>query len=116
MDPETILSKPEGKTLEFTRDLSSPIPVLKTVVAFSNSAGGSIVFGVEDGTRRIVGVSDPFATEGRIVNIVSDGVRPQICPEVEMVSIRDRVLLVVNVYPGPNRPYHLTALGREKGT
>ena len=35
-----LLSSPEGKTLEFKRDLSSPTPILKTLVAFANSAGG----------------------------------------------------------------------------
>ena len=34
-----ILASPEGKTLEFKRDLSSPTPILKTLVAFANSAG-----------------------------------------------------------------------------
>ena len=32
------------------------VKFMKTVVAFANSKGGRIVFGVEDGTRRIVGV------------------------------------------------------------
>jgi hypothetical protein len=35
-----ILASPEGKQLEFKRDLSSPTPILKTLVAFANSAGG----------------------------------------------------------------------------
>jgi hypothetical protein len=34
-----ILASPEGKQLEFKRDLSSPTPILKTLVAFANSAG-----------------------------------------------------------------------------
>ena len=34
-----LLQQPEGKTLEFKRDLSSPRNVLKTLVAFANSAG-----------------------------------------------------------------------------
>ena len=35
-----LLTQPEGKTLEFKRDLSSPRPLLKTLVAFANTAGG----------------------------------------------------------------------------
>jgi ATP-dependent DNA helicase RecG len=34
-----ILALPEGKQLEFKRDLSSPTPIIKTLVAFANSAG-----------------------------------------------------------------------------
>ncbi len=34
MDLTEILREPEGKTVEFKRDLSSPNPFLRTVVAF----------------------------------------------------------------------------------
>jgi len=37
---EQLLISPEGKTLEFKRDLSSPRNILKTLVAFANTAGG----------------------------------------------------------------------------
>src|SRR5438128_12209413 len=59
MDINALLASPESKTLEFKRDLSSPEGVIRTVVAFANTAGGTIVIGVEDGTRRVRGVADP---------------------------------------------------------
>ncbi|MCG7847734.1 MAG: ATP-binding protein, partial [ANME-2 cluster archaeon] len=34
---------PEGKTLEFKQDLSSPKNMLKTLVAFANTAGGRLI-------------------------------------------------------------------------
>jgi predicted HTH transcriptional regulator len=39
---------PEGKTLEFKRDLSSPKNMFKTLVAFANTAGGRLLIGIED--------------------------------------------------------------------
>ena len=38
MKIDELLILPEGKTLEFKRDLSSPKPVLRTLVAFANTA------------------------------------------------------------------------------
>jgi Putative DNA-binding domain len=38
-----LLQRPEGKTLEFKRDLSSTVGMLRTVVAFANTAGGTIL-------------------------------------------------------------------------
>ncbi len=38
MDLLDALRRPEGKTLEFKRDLSSPEGLLRTVVAFANTA------------------------------------------------------------------------------
>lgn len=40
MDIKALLEKHEGKTLEHKRDLSSLKPILKTIVAFANTAGG----------------------------------------------------------------------------
>jgi ATP-dependent DNA helicase RecG len=34
---DDVLRQPEGKTLAFKRDLSSPAPVLRTLVAFANA-------------------------------------------------------------------------------
>ena len=58
MDLVELLRRPEGKTLEFKRDLSSPEGVLRTIVAFANTAGGVVLVGVEDRTRRVRGVED----------------------------------------------------------
>jgi ATP-dependent DNA helicase RecG len=46
MDLLDLLKRPEGKTLEFKRDLSSPDGALKTIVAFANTAGGILLIGV----------------------------------------------------------------------
>jgi len=63
MDLVAILSRHEGKTLEFKRDFSSPQGVLRTAVAFANTAGGKIVLGVEDRTRKVSGISDVLTLE-----------------------------------------------------
>ena len=70
MDLTELLLRPEGKTLEFKRDLSSPTGVLRTVVAFANTSGGAILIGVDDGTRAVRGVSDPLALEERVASFV----------------------------------------------
>ncbi len=116
MSVEDLLAQHEGKTLEFKRDASSSAPILKTLSAFSNTAGGALVVGVEDRTREVRGVGDPLAVEEQVMNMAADGIRPQILPEVEIVSYRQRTLVVVTVFPGPLRPYYVQKLGREEGT
>ena len=53
-----LLKRPEGKTLEYKRDLSSPDGALKTIVAFANTAGGTLLIGAADRSRNVRGVSD----------------------------------------------------------
>lgn len=116
MAVEDLLRSPEGKTLEFKRDLSSTRPVLRTIVAFANTAGGRLVFGVENDPSEIVGVADPLGLEQRLANLVADSIRPQILPEIEVVPWRTLQLVVVHVHPSSLRPHHVTADGPERGT
>lgn len=111
---EQILQQPEGKTLEFKRDLSSPRNVLKTLVAFANSAGGRVVIGVDD-DRQMVGVDDPLAEEERICNLIADAIAPRLLPNVELTSVGSQTLLVVEVFPSSSRPHYLKSVGAEQG-
>lgn len=43
MDLLDLLKRPESKTLEFKRNLSSPQGILRTIVAFANTAGGTLL-------------------------------------------------------------------------
>ena len=46
MDLLAALKRPEGEILEFKRDLSSPDAALRTITAFANTAGGTLLVGV----------------------------------------------------------------------
>jgi ATP-dependent DNA helicase RecG len=115
MDLTELLKRPEGKTLEFKRDLSSTVGVLRTVVAFANTAGGTILIGVEDGTRHVRGVADPLALEERLASVLSDGIAPHLLPDIEILPWRRTNVLVVQVYPSPSRPHYLKGAGIETG-
>jgi predicted HTH transcriptional regulator len=116
MKLEEILRHPEGKTLEYKRDLSSPAPALRTLVAFANTAGGRLVIGVADASRAVVGVKQPLDLEERIANLVADSIEPRLLPEIEIVPWRKLYAMVVTVYPSALRPHHLRSEGPARGT
>ena len=107
MDLTEILRRAEGKTLEFKRDLSSPDPFLRSVVAFANTAGGTILIGVEDKTRHVRGVVDPLAVEEQAANLISDAVSPRLLPDLELLRYRETHVLAIRVFPSSNRPHYL---------
>ena len=113
MDLTELLRSPEGKTLEFKRDLSSPGGLLRTVVAFANSAGGTVVVGVEDGNRAVRGIADAREAEERVANLISDSITPRLLPEIELLRYRDTHVLAVQVFPSSQRPHWL---GRDAET
>ena len=108
------ISDIEGKTLELKRDLSSPDGPLRTLVAFANSAGGRLVVGVaDDGT--IVGVDDPLTEEERIANLINDRISPQLVPAIDLVTLRGKTVLIVDVPLSTRRPHYITRQGPEAG-
>ena len=110
-----LLKRHEGKTLEFKRDLSSPEGILKTLVAFANTAGGTVVIGVEDGSKNVRGVPDVLASEEKLANLVSDSILPRLIPDTDVVPWRNLNVLAVQVYPSNTRPHYLERLGPDAG-
>ncbi len=113
MRAEELLKQPEGKTLEFKGDISAPKNILKTVIAFANTAGGTVVIGrADDGT--IVGVDDVLDAEERLANLIADSIAPGMMPEIEAVTVADKALLLIRVAHWPG-PFYLKAKGPEDG-
>lgn len=111
---DQLMAQPEGKTLEFKRDLSSPKPLLKTLVAFANTAGGRQVIGVDD-RGKIVGVEHPLDDEERLCSLIADSIAPRLVPNVELITVEGQTLLVVEVFVSGSRPHWLKAEGPEHG-
>jgi ATP-dependent DNA helicase RecG len=108
-----LLTAPEGKTLEFKRDLSSLKPILKSLVAFANTAGGTLVIGrADDGA--VVGVTHALAEEERLANTIADGIRPAMTPDIDIVTLEGKALLLVRV-PHWRGPFYVRAEGPEAG-
>lgn len=110
------ISKNEGKTLEFKKDLSNPQKILETIIAFANTSGGTIVIGIEDKTKNLIGITDILNEEERLSNIIFDSILPHIFPEIEIRNFENREFLVVKVFPGERKPYYLKAKGTSQGT
>ncbi len=115
MNISELLKAEEGKTLEFKQDISSPRNLLKTLVAFANTAGGKIIIGVEDKTREPVGINNPLDEEERLCNLIADSISPRLVPNVEMTTVEGRTLLAVEVFLSNSRPHFIRSEGPETG-
>ena len=70
MDIKKILVSPEGKTLEFKRNLSSLKQIMKTIISFANTAGGLLIIGMED-NGVIKGIDDPLQAEEQLTSSIA---------------------------------------------
>jgi ATP-dependent DNA helicase RecG len=115
MDLIDLIKRPESKTLEFKRDLSSPDGALKAIVAFANTSGGILLLGVEDKAAHVRGITEPLDLEERLANLISDHIAPRLVPEIEILPWRRTQVVAVQVHPSPSRPHYLKREGIDGG-
>ena len=114
---KSYIQKGEGKTIEFKETLPSKNQIAKTVVAFSNTAGGKIIVGIKDKSKITKGITEEQATcwPDIISNVIYDQCYPNVIPEISIIPFQDKILLLIDIYPGSLKPYYLKKKGREHG-
>ncbi len=113
MEIEKLAAQPESKVLEFKSDLSSLDPILKTIVAFANTAGGTLLIGISP-QQEILGIENIFKAEEKLANAIADSIHPSMLPEIEISTLNSKNILVVKVsyWKGP---FYLKKLGTPHG-
>ncbi|MCD5410572.1 MAG: putative DNA binding domain-containing protein [Clostridiales bacterium] len=84
---------------------AKPKSWLKTVVAFANGIGGSILFGVDD-DRNIVGLEDIHGDAEKISNLIKTKIDPILMFELKPVTIEEKQILALNIPSGKMTPYY----------
>jgi len=112
------ITQPEGRRLEFKETLPTRSDLAKTILAFSNDAGGVLFVGIKDNPRLIVGVEEInlLKLEEQISSIIFDRCYPIILPEISSFIIQDKHIIRVTVYRGSMPPYYLKEKGKMQGT
>ena len=102
------------KTLEFKRDLSSPDMALRTTVAFANTAGSTLLIGVEDRSRNVRGVADAWILAGRFAG--SD--KSRVLDRIEIHSFPMQAVEAVEEASGfvQKHSWHGTSIGAVRRT
>jgi len=109
---QSFLVKDEGKTLEFKENCRSLKRIVQSVVAFANTSGGTIVIGIRDMTKEVVGLAGALKDEERLANAFADAIRPLFIPDIQIHSWRKRELIIVTV-PHMIGPYYVQSEGPE---
>lgn len=118
MSIQDLLSSPESKTLEFKETMPTPQAIAKTACAFSNAGGGTILIGVEDKNKTIIGIDEQeiHILEEKIASIVYTIVEPTPSNHITIQNVDGKLLLKIDVFPGSLKPYHLKSKGELEGT
>ena len=97
----------ETTKVQFKESFTSQKEIAKEMIAFANTKGGVILFGVEDKCGKLVGLSyDEIQVISReLGNAANEQVRPTIYIETEVVRVEEKHFLICSVEEGKNKPY-----------
>lgn len=114
---QKMIESGASKTMEFKVELPQGNQLAQTICAFANRAGGYLLIGVAD-SGEVIGLSSEAINEylEKIPNLIHDTIFPMLIPEIYSVSISNKAVLVIQVYPGSNLPYYLKSKGKMEGT
>jgi len=102
----SLIEDGENSTVEFKRKFSSPEKIAKEMIAFANSKGGKILFGVDD-DRTIVGVESEKGEMELIDTAARFYCEPEVSYEYEIVSIKKKDVVIVHVPESTNKPHRV---------
>lgn len=100
----------EATYLDYRQRLETkkPISWLKSVVAFANTKGGHLIFGVTDKKHDFVGLDDPQGTSSKISEYISARIKPSPRYTITQISCKgsNKKAIDLEVSNGPNYPYY----------
>jgi len=106
-----IIRLGETSKVQFKRKFDNQDKIAAEMIAFANSKGGILLFGIEDKTGEVVGMdyADIQQTGNKISTIANELVNPPvyILTDVVQVPMESEVkkVLIVSVEEGINKPY-----------
>lgn len=103
-----LIEEGENDKVEFKRKFSSPQKIAKEMIAFANSKGGTILFGVDD-DKTIVGVESEKGELELISTAAKFYCEPEIEFTTEIMLIRNKDVVVVNIEASKKKPHRLVS-------
>jgi len=113
-----LLKREEGPKLDFKATLNlntegEKKELTKDVTAIANSRGGRgyILFGVEDKTKRIIGIDPGDFKEEQIQQIIYNRSDPPVAVSVDFIEYEGVTLAVITIFKSRHRPHQVLQSG-----
>lgn len=102
-----ILAQGEDSQNQFKKNITNIDSLAAEIIAFSNGQGGRIYIGVDDdGSLSGLSSEDIQRLNQLLSNCVSQHVVPAVNPTTKNITIDEKLILIIDVLKGINKPYH----------
>jgi len=101
-----LIEEGENDKVEFKRKFSSPEKIAKEMIAFANSKGGKILFGVDD-DKTIIGVESEKGELELIRTAAKFYCEPEVEFDTDILLLKKKDIVVVHIEESMNKPHRL---------
>ena len=106
LELDALIEQGEGVRLEFKRTLSSAYRIARTLAAFANTAGGTLLIGVAD-DGRMLGVTSEWRELHKIEEAADKLVDPPLGVSYETLSPDGRKVLILTIAASDEKPHYV---------
>jgi predicted HTH transcriptional regulator len=108
-----IIESGENQQVEFKRKFTEPDKIAKEMIAFANSKGGKLIFGIDD-DRTVVGVESEKGEIEYIDLAAKHFCEPIIKYEADILHVYRKDVIVVNIPESKTKPHRIIENGKDK--
>ena len=101
-----LIEEGENLQCEFKRQFTTPEKIAREMIAFANTKGGYLIFGVDD-DRQVVGVDSEKAETEMIKDAAKNFCEPSLNYSIDFIELFGKETVVVSIPESENKPHRL---------
>jgi predicted HTH transcriptional regulator len=107
-----LIENGENQTVEFKRKFTEPEKIAKEMIAFANTHGGKLLFGIDD-DKSVVGVESEKGEIEYIDLAAKFFCEPALNYTIDIMHIYRKDVIVVNIAESRRKPHRLIENGKQ---
>ncbi|MBU0474777.1 MAG: ATP-binding protein [Bacteroidetes bacterium] len=101
-----IIAEGEGLTTEFKQRFSTHNKIAKEIIAFANTKGGLLFFGIDD-DGSIYGVESEKEISELVKETAEEYCEPKIEYQIKFLELLGREIVIVEIHSSNNKPHRI---------
>lgn len=101
-----LIESGESLTVEFKQRFSSHEKIAKEIIAFANTRGGFVIFGVND-DKSICGVHSEKGVVELVTQVLNEYIEPRVEFDIHYFDVNDVEVVIYYIKESKNKPHRL---------
>jgi predicted HTH transcriptional regulator len=101
-----LIEEGENIQCEFKRHFTTPEKIAREMIAFANTKGGYMIFGVDD-DKEVVGVDSEKSESEMIKDAAENFCEPPLIYSIDFIEVYGKEVVVVSILESDNKPHRL---------